>query len=110
MPEVLDWQHADQREVVCRAVQALGEGRLVAFPTETAYHLAANALRPDAVAELGRQTSPAEDRPLLLALRGAADALDWAPTLSPIARRLARRCWPGPVAFDVADGVEQGLA
>ncbi len=105
MPEVLDWQRADQREVVRRALHALGAGRLVAFPTETAYHLAASALRPGAVAELG-----AADRPLMLAVRGAAEALDWAPGLSPLARRLARRCWPGPVAFDVADGVEQGLA
>jgi protein-tyrosine-phosphatase/tRNA A37 threonylcarbamoyladenosine synthetase subunit TsaC/SUA5/YrdC len=109
MPEILDWQRADQREVVRRAVQALGEGRLVAFPTETAYHLAASALRPAAVAELGERAGPA-DRPLMLAVRGAAEALDWAPGLSPLARRLARRCWPGPIAFEVADGVEQGLA
>ncbi len=109
MPEVLDWQHADQREVVRRAARALGEGRLVAFPTETAYHLAASALRPDAVAELGKRSGASADRPLLLTLRGAAEALDWAPGMSPLARRLARRCWPGPVAFDVTDGVAQGL-
>jgi protein-tyrosine phosphatase len=110
MPEVLDWQRADQREIVRRAVQALGEGRLVAFPTETAYHLAASALRPEAVTELGEQTVAAGGRPLMLAVRGAAEALDWAPGLSPLGRRLARRCWPGPVAFEVADGVAQGLA
>jgi protein-tyrosine phosphatase len=108
MPEVLDWQRADQREVVRRAVEALGAGRLVAFPTETTYHLAASALRPQAVAELGERAGAG--RPLMLAVRGAAEALDWAPGLSALARRLARRCWPGPVAFDVADGVEQGLA
>jgi protein-tyrosine phosphatase len=109
MPEVLDWQRADQREVVRRAVHALVEGRLVAFPTETAYHLAASALRPQAVAELGARAG-AGDPPLMLAVRGAAEALDWAPGLSRLGRRLARRCWPGPVAFEVADGVEQGLA
>jgi protein-tyrosine phosphatase len=109
MSEVLDWQRADQREVVRRAVHALGEGYLVAFPTETAYHLTASALQPQAVAELGERAGAA-DRALMLAVRGAAEALDWAPGLSPLARRLARRCWPGPVAFEVADGVEQGLA
>jgi protein-tyrosine phosphatase len=110
MPEVLDWRRADQREVVRRAVQTLTAGRLVAFPTETAYHLAASARHADAVAELGARAGAADDRPLLLAVRGAAEALDWAPDLSPLARRLARRCWPGPVAFDVADGVARGLA
>src|SRR5262245_37959092 len=109
MPEVLDWQRADQREAIRRAVQALGEGRLVAFPTETVYHLAASALRPEAVVELGRCVGAGADRPLMLALRGAAEALDWAPALSALARRLARRCWPGPVAFDVTADVEQGL-
>ncbi len=110
MPEVLDWQRADQPEVVRRAVQALSEGWLVAFPTETAYHLLASALLPAAVEELTRQAPTEEDQPLMLAVRGAAEALDWAPDLSPLGRRLARRCWPGPVAFRVAQGVERGLA
>jgi tRNA threonylcarbamoyl adenosine modification protein (Sua5/YciO/YrdC/YwlC family) len=110
MPEVLDWQRANQREVIRRAVQTLGEGRLVAYPTETAYHLTASALRPEAVTELGKRAGAADDQPLMLAVRGAAEALDWAPGMSALARRLARRCWPGPVAFDVADGVAQGLA
>ncbi|MCI0461300.1 MAG: Sua5/YciO/YrdC/YwlC family protein [Gemmataceae bacterium] len=110
MPEVLDWQRADQPEVVRRAVQALSEGRLVVFPTETAYHLTASALLGGAVEELTGQASTGEDRPLMLAVGGAAQALDWAPDLSPLARRLARRCWPGPVALRVGEGVERGLA
>jgi protein-tyrosine phosphatase len=110
MPEVLDWQRADQREVVRRAVQALCEGRLVAFPTETAYHLAASALAPAAVAQLGRRVEGGAEGSLMLAVRGSAEALDWAPAMGTLARRLTRRCWPGPVAFDLADGVEQGLA
>jgi protein-tyrosine phosphatase len=110
MPEVVDWQHADGREVIRRAVQALGEGHLVAFPTETAYHLAASALRPEAVTALAEHASPGGSLPLMLTVRGAAEALDWAPGLSPLARRLARRCWPGPVTFDVAADLERGLA
>jgi protein-tyrosine phosphatase len=109
MPEVLDWQRADQRDVVRRAVQALREGRLVAFPAETTYHLAASALLPAAVDGLAPHVE-ADERPLMLAVRGAADALDWAPGISPLGRRLTRRCWPGPVAFDLGDGVAHGLA
>ncbi len=109
MPELVDWQRADQHDVIRRAVQALSDGRLVVFPTETSYHLAASALLPEAVEGLDRCVG-AEERPLMLTVRDAAEALDWAPGISPLARRLARRCWPGPVAFDFIDGVEQGLA
>ena len=43
---------ADQRDAIHRAVQALLEGQLVAFPTETVYGLAANAADPRAVLRL----------------------------------------------------------
>ena len=50
---VIDVQKADDtRDIIHRAVQALAEGRVVAFPTETVYGLAASAERPDAVRQL----------------------------------------------------------
>jgi protein-tyrosine phosphatase len=106
MPEVLDWQNADPRDLVRRAVEALGAGRLVAFPTETVYGLAASGLRPDAVERLHHVKGGA--RPLPLALRGPGEAPDWAPGLGALGKRLARRCWPGPLTL-VCDG-DRGLA
>ena len=100
----------DARDVVHRAVQALAEGRLVAFPTETDYVVAASAREPQAVATL-RELSPqraAEPR-LTLALKSADEALDWAPRMPPIGRRIARRCWPGPVAMIVPDDHPESL-
>ena len=100
----------DARDVVHRAVQALAEGRLVAFPTETDYVVAASAREPQAVAGL-RELSPqraAEPR-LTLALKSADEALDWAPRMTPIGRRIARRCWPGPVAMLVPDDHPESL-
>jgi protein-tyrosine phosphatase len=100
----------DARDVVHRAVQALAEGRLVAFPTETDYVVAASAREPQAVATL-RELSPqraAEPR-LTLALKSADEALDWAPRMTPIGRRIARRCWPGPVAMLVPDDHPESL-
>ena len=42
---VIDLRHADDlRDVVHQMVQALTEGQIVAFPTETVYGLAASAL------------------------------------------------------------------
>jgi protein-tyrosine phosphatase len=109
MPEVLDWQTApDPYVLVRRAAVALRAGQLVAFPTETVYGVAASALAPEAVARL-HGLKGGDDRPLPLAVRGAGDAVDWLPGLSGLGRRLARRCWPGPVALVSGDGAAEGL-
>src|SRR6188474_2357239 len=103
-PLVFDLQRADDpRDAVHRAVQALAEGKLVAFPTETVYALAASALSESAVERLLAARGPAVEKPLTLAIKSADDALDFIPALSPLARRLARRCWPGPVTLLLRD-------
>jgi len=104
-PTVIDLRRTDDaRDVVHRAVQALSEGRLIAFPTETDYVVAASARHAAAVEGL---VSLAPERPgeprLSLALKSIDEALDWAPRLNPLGQRLARRCWPGPVTILVAD-------
>ncbi len=97
---VIDIRSAeDVRDVVHRAVQALAEGRLVAFPTETVYGVAASALHPAAVGRLLDCKGRPENQPLTLAIRSPEEALDYVPDLSPIGQRLARRCWPGPVTI-----------
>jgi len=110
MPLVLDWQRDDPRVVLQRCVRGLTEGHLVAFPTETGYEIAALGLVPEAVARLPRLEGQAEEPALSVAVRGSAEALDWAPGMSPLARRLARRCWPGPVTFVLDTPSEQGVA
>jgi protein-tyrosine phosphatase len=110
MPEVLDWQNAaDSRGLIRRAAEALQQGQLVVFPTETVYGLAASALAPEALERLHRLKG-GEDRPLSLAVRGAGEVLDWVPGLSGLGQRLARRCWPGPLALVSGEGTERGLA
>jgi tRNA threonylcarbamoyl adenosine modification protein (Sua5/YciO/YrdC/YwlC family) len=111
MPEVIDWRSAaDPFVVIDRAVRALGEGQLVAFPTETVYGVAANIWRSDAVERLVQTKGRSEDKPMALAIQSAADALDWAPRLSTMGQRLARRCWPGPMTLVCSEGIEEGLA
>jgi protein-tyrosine phosphatase len=111
MPQVLDWRGApDPRDVVYATVQALVEGQVVALPTETVYGLAASALMPAAVERLTRGKGRPEGKPLALAIGGAAEARDWVPDLSELGRRLARRCWPGPVTLVYGDKIEHGLA
>jgi tRNA threonylcarbamoyl adenosine modification protein (Sua5/YciO/YrdC/YwlC family) len=95
--------------VVHRAVQTLAEGKLVVFPTETVYGLAASARRGDGVQRIYEAKGRSENAPLALAIRSVEDALDYAPTLGLKARRLARRCWPGPITLVVKHGEEEGL-
>ncbi len=100
MAEILVWREAaDARETVQRAVQALMAGQLVAFPTETVYGIAASALLPEAVERLVQYKGRVQSKPMALAIRGAEEAADWVPGMGKIGRRLARRCWPGPVTL-----------
>jgi protein-tyrosine phosphatase len=109
-PIVIDIRNAeDSRDVVHRAVQALAEGHLVALPTETVYGLAASACRVDAVERLIRAKGRPGGQPMALAIKSAEEAIDFVPDLSPLARRLARRCWPGPVTLVVDNNHREGL-
>ena len=96
----INLQTADEpRDAIHRTVQALAEGKLVAVPTETVYGLACSALNEKAVARLVRLKQRTAGQPFSLALKSADDALDYVPNLSPLAARLTRRCWPGPVTL-----------
>jgi tRNA threonylcarbamoyl adenosine modification protein (Sua5/YciO/YrdC/YwlC family) len=109
-PLVIDIRSAeDSRDVVHRAVQALAEGKLVALPTETVYGLAASALDERAVARLIEVKARSKSKALTLAIRSADDVLDYVPNLSPLGRRLARRCWPGPMTLVTGDQHPESL-
>jgi protein-tyrosine phosphatase len=116
MPEVLDWQRIeDPHAIIHYAVQSLRQGRTVAFPSETGYAVTASALVPEAVRQLpidrpGGSNAASVVPELMLALRGAGEARDWAPALSPLSQRLARRLWPGPATLIVGGDIERGLA
>ena len=109
-PIVIDIRNAeDSRDVVHRAVQALAEGQLIAIPTETVYGLAASACRADAVERLLKVKGRPSGQPMALAIKSAEEAPDFVPDMSPLARRLARRCWPGPVTLVVDNEHRDGL-
>lgn len=109
-PVVIDIRAAeDSRDVVHRAVQALAEGKLVALPTETVYGLAVSARHEKAVEQLLATKHRRQGQPFTLAVKSADDALDYVPGMNPLGRRLARRCWPGPVTLVVDDSHPESL-
>lgn len=97
---VIDLKNApDQRDVVHQAVEALSAGRIVALPTETVYGIAASALNSEAVQRLSSLKGRPPEKPFAFAIKSLEDALDYVPDMPPLARRLARRCWPGPMTL-----------
>src|SRR5438045_8935983 len=86
---------ADSPGAVEEAAAALARGELVAFPTDTVYGLSAGQ---EHVRKLyGAKDRPKEKRiPVLLSDIGNLDA---SAIVTPSARALARRFWPGPLTI-----------
>ena len=98
--EIIDLQQVeDPRDVIHRIVENLSAGKLVALPTETVYGIAASALQPKAVQRLRELKSRDGDKPFALAIRSGDECKDYVPDMSPLALRLSRRVWPGPVTL-----------
>ena len=100
MPEILQWRNAPNQEaMVQQAAQALVDGQLVGFPTETIYGIAAAAWLPQAVERLAASKGRQEQKPIALAIRGPNDVPVLIPRLGKMGWRFARRCMPGPITL-----------
>lgn len=101
-------------EAIARAVQLLRAGELVAFPTETVYGLGADARNPAAVAKIFAVKGRPADHPLIVHIPDASHLDAWARDISPAARAVAEKFWPGPLTLilkrhpDVPDCVTGG--
>lgn len=82
-----------------RAAAALRDGALVVFPTETVYGVAANALNADALARLQAVKQRDTGQPFTVHLAGRTEARRYVRSPPPLARRLARKAWPGPLTL-----------
>lgn len=81
------------------AVQALRDGDLVAFPTETVYGLGANAQNPAAVRKVFVAKGRPENHPLIVHLDSPRFLHRWVREVPESATRLAERFWPGPLTI-----------
>ncbi len=80
------------------AAEALADGRLVAFPTETVYGLGADAGNESAVSGIFAAKGRPADNPLIIHVSDAAKAADIA-FFNPLSLSLAERFWPGPLTL-----------
>ena len=84
---------------IAEAAQLLKDGFPVGIPTETVYGLAADALNPQAVADVFAAKGRPMDNPLIVHI---GDINDWAPLVTHIpdnALKLADAYWPGPLTM-----------
>ena len=92
------------------AAQRLAKGGLVAFPTETVYGLGARADDDRAVAAIFEAKGRPANHPLIVHLETAAQATEFASSLSVDAQRLAQHFWPGPLTLVVPRRPDRGAA
>ena len=82
-----------------RAAEALRQGKLVAFPTETVYGLGADAENVAAVARIFSVKQRPTNHPLIVHLASVDELPRWAARVPAAARKLAEACWPGPLTL-----------
>lgn len=81
------------------AVQALRDGELVAFPTETVYGLGAHAAHPAALRRVFDIKGRPLSHPLIVHIDNARYLGRWVREIPPAAERLAASFWPGPLTL-----------
>jgi L-threonylcarbamoyladenylate synthase len=81
------------------AVQALRDGELVAFPTETVYGLGAHAGHPSALQRVFELKSRPSSHPLIVHLDSQRFLTRWVREVPVAANVLAERFWPGPLTL-----------
>jgi L-threonylcarbamoyladenylate synthase len=84
---------------IAKAAQILLQGGIVAFPTETFYGLAADAIHLRALKKIFQAKGREEGKPLLLLIGDRAWVPGLAQRIPPLAEKLMARFWPGPLTL-----------
>jgi L-threonylcarbamoyladenylate synthase len=82
-----------------KAAQALMDGHLVAFPTETVYGLGADATNEKAVSKVYSVKARPTDHPLIVHVSSINQLDKWAIDIPDYAIKLAKEFWPGPMTL-----------
>ncbi|MGH8998212.1 MAG: L-threonylcarbamoyladenylate synthase [Acidimicrobiia bacterium] len=90
---------ADDPKAVVAAREALERGLPVGLPTETVYVVAVDPFSAGASDRLFRLLHRRRDRDLTLLVANSDQVTAFTTALTPAARRLMERCWPGPLTL-----------
>lgn len=84
---------------ITKAIELLTRGKLVAIPTETVYGLAGNALNEEAILDIFGAKNRPQFNPLIAHVDSLGKASQFVTEIPPIAVRLAKAFWPGPLTI-----------
>ena len=87
------------QDEIMKAAQALKDGHLVAFPTETVYGLGADATNEKAVSRVYAVKARPTDHPLIVHISSINQLDKWAINIPEYALKLANEFWPGPMTL-----------
>jgi len=87
------------QDEIKKAAQALMDGHLVAFPTETVYGLGADATNEKAVSKVYSVKARPTDHPLIVHISSINRLDSWAVNIPDFAMKLAKEFWPGPMTL-----------
>ncbi len=86
-------------EGIQRAADAIRQGEVVAYPTETVYGLGVDPFSEDALARLAAVKGRESPKAVLLVIGDAAQLDGLVTSVSPLARAYMDAFWPGPLSL-----------
>jgi len=93
-----------------RCAQALQNGELVAFPTETVFGLGAAVTQLGAIEGIFKAKGRPSEHPLIAHIAPGADLQNWVAEVTPTMQKLIDAFWPGPLTLVVPKGERMPLA
>lgn len=88
-----------QKKLIKKAVELLNQGQLIGLPTETVYGLAGDAKNEAAIKKIFQAKGRPENHPLIVHIGTLKEVDDWAKQISPNAKKLMQKFWPGPLTL-----------
>jgi L-threonylcarbamoyladenylate synthase len=96
-------------DTVQRCAEALLQGHLVAFPTETVFGLGAAVTQLKAVQAIFKAKGRPAEHPLIAHVAPGADLKGWVAEVTPAMQTLVNAFWPGPLTLVVPKGERMPL-
>lgn len=95
----IDLKETKNYEKIKQASEAIKQGKLVLFPTETVYGIGANALDENAVKKIYEAKGRASDNPLIAHISNLKMLKKLVKEVGDIEKKLIDAFWPGPLTI-----------
>jgi len=97
--ELVTVDGARSAKQVAAAARIVRDGGIVGFATETVYGLAASVVSEKGMQRLRQLKSRADRQPFTVHIADVEEVHRYVPALWPVAKKLIRSVWPGPVTL-----------